>query len=224
MSSSTIRWLAVSAILASAGMVLVQLASHPLILQLSGGRSAAVAPLGLLCAYVPIVVWATKGGNGRPVAAVRVGTTVGFTFGLLEILHILVENFAGLPPRAETISTGVFMFGLLVLLGVAGFRSVRQSPFGHSGSLAGTWAAVIGMLMVVTFGLSQLFWGLSHLQQRNVGSPDLARSGWSDLEAFTIADTFDAAVKVLLQGPLLGAVFGGVGAVIARVASRPRRS
>jgi hypothetical protein len=54
---------------------------------------------------------------------------------------------------------------------------------------------------------------------KNIGSPDLIRSGWTDLRAFTIADLFEAVVKVLLVGPIMGAVFGGLGGPIAHMVS-----
>lgn len=62
---------------------------------------------------------------------------------------------------------------------------------------------------------------MSRLELRNVGSPDLIRSGWTDLRAFTIADSFEAVVKVLVVGPVVGAIFGGIGGLIAR--QRPTR-
>lgn len=57
--------------------------------------------------------------------------------------------------------------------------------------------------MVVTYGFSQLYWALPRLEHKNIGSPDLIRSGWTDLRAFTIADLFEAGFKVLLLGQYL---------------------
>jgi hypothetical protein len=84
---------------------------------------------------------------------------------------------------------------------------------------------MVGMLMAMTYGFSQLFWGLPRLEQRNVGSPDLLQSGWTDLHTFTIADVFEAGFKILLIGPVVGAVLGGLGCIIARtiLAIRGRR-
>jgi hypothetical protein len=83
-----------------------------------------------------------------------------------------------------------------------------------------------GMLVAMTYGFSQLFWGLPRLERRNVGSPDFLRSGWTDLHTFTIADIFQAGFKILLIGPVAGAILGGLGAIIARtiLAIRGRRS
>jgi hypothetical protein len=75
---------------------------------------------------------------------------------------------------------------------------------------------MVGMFMAMTYGFSQSFWDLPRLKQRNIGSPDFLRSGWTDLHTFTIADVFEAGFKILLLGPILGAVLGGLGAITAR--------
>ena len=76
---------------------------------------------------------------------------------------------------------------------------------------------MVGMLMATTYGLSQLCWCLPRLDQRNVGSPDFLRSGWTDLLGFTIAVFFEAGFKVLLIGPVAGAVLSRLGAIISRL-------
>jgi uncharacterized membrane protein len=47
---------------------------------------------------------------------------------------------------------------------------------------------------------------------------------WSDLRAFTIADSFEAVVKVLIIGPVVGAILGGIGGLIARQRLTPDAS
>ena len=75
----------------------------------------------------------------------------------------------------------------------------------------------------MSYGFSELFWGLPRLERRNVGSPDLLRSGWDDLHLFTISDVFDAGFKILLIGPIAGAILGALGALIARTILLARR-
>ena len=91
------------------------------------------------------------------------------------------------------------MVGLLLLWGIAGYRTTRGTAAVGAGPLAGSWGALVGMLMATTFGFSQLFWDLPRLEQRNVGSPDFLRSGWTDLHTFTIADIFESGFKDLLD-------------------------
>ena len=104
--------------------------------------------------------------------------------------------------RVESVTTGGFLAGLLLLWGIAGYRTTRGTAAVGAGPLAGSWGALVGMLMAATFGFSQLFWDLPRLEQRNVGSPDFLRSGWTDLHTFTIADIFESGFKVLLIGPI----------------------
>ena len=119
-------------------------------------------------------------------------------------MHITLENYGRLSARVESLSTGGFLVGLLLLWGIAGNRVARATGDLVSGVLAGSWSAMVGMLMAMTYGFSELFWGLPRLEERNVGSPDFLRSGWTDLHSFTIADVFEAGFKILLIGPIAG--------------------
>ena len=125
---------------------------------------------------------------------------MGLACGTLEVVHITLENFGHLSPRAESISTGAFLLGLLLLWGIAGYRVTRSTRDMGAGVLAGSWSAMVGMLLATAYGFSQLFWGLPGLEHRNIGSPDLLRSGWTDLHVFTIADVFESGLKILLVG------------------------
>jgi len=135
---------------------------------------------------------------------------------MLEVVHITLENYGRLGARAESVTTGGFLVGLLLLWGIAGYRATRGTAAVGAGVLAGSWSALVGMLMATTYGFSQLFWDLPRLEERNIGSPDLLRSGWIDLHTFTIADIFEAGFKILLIAPVAGAALGGLGALTAR--------
>ena len=162
------------------------------------------------------MTWATRGGSLAARAIVREGTAVGLVGGTLEVVHITLENYGHFDARVESIATGGFLLGLLLLWSIAGYRTTRSTADLGAGLLAGSWSAMVGMLMATTYGFSQLYWDLPRLEQRNVGSPDFLRSGWTDLHTFTIADIFEAGFKILLIGPVAGMVLGGLGALIAR--------
>lgn len=206
----------------SLAMVAAQVSRYPALLGMAGGPASVLEPTVLLLLYVPLVIWATGDLGGKYQAALHVGTAVGLACGVLEVVHIAVEGFADLEPGAETISTAVFTSGLLLLWGSAGFLAVRHRRAVSAGCLAGGWSGAVGMLMVVTYGFSQLYWALPRLEAKNVGSLDLIRTGWTDLRAFTVADLFEAGFKVLLLGPILGAALGGIGGLVARVVPRDR--
>jgi hypothetical protein len=203
-------------------MIGARVALDPQLLGMPGGLHIVLGPAVLLVEVAAFVGWATSRGRPVDLAVLREGTTFGLIAGALEIAHITVENYGNLSPRAESASTGAFMLGLLALWAFAGYRVAGGTKATGPGLFAGSWCAMVGMLVTVIYGYSQLFWDLPRLERRNVGSPDFLRSGWTDLHAFTIADIFEAGFKVLLVGPIAGALFGGVGAVVARALAAVR--
>jgi hypothetical protein len=207
-------------------MIGIRVMLDPQLLGMPGGLRSALEPAALLTLIALVVLWATRSDSRVAQTVVREGTAVGLASGTIEVVHIAVENFGHLSPRVESVATGGFLVGLLLLWGIAGYRVTRSTADLAAGVLAGSWSAMVGMLIATSFGFAQLFWDLSRLEQRNTGSPDFLRSGWTDLHTFTIADVFEAGFKILLIGPVAGAVFGGVGALVATtiLASRARRN
>jgi hypothetical protein len=204
-------------------MIGIRALVDPQLLGMQGGLQSALVPAALLVLYGLIATWTTRGGSPFTQAIVRDGAAVGLVCGMLEIVHITLENYADFNPRVESVSTGGFQLGLLLLWSIAGYRVARSTSDLGAGLLAGSWSAMVGMLMAMTYGFSQLFWDLPRLEERNIFSPDFLRSGQTDLHAFTIADVFESGFKILLIGPVAGAVLGGVGAIIARTFSRDSR-
>jgi hypothetical protein len=164
--------------------------------------------------YVVIVLLATKPSIDMTI--LRIATFFGVIAALLEIIHISIEDFGHLSARAETVSTGMFMGCLFLLLGVSGFIITLNKKTIVEGMLGASWSAVVCMLIVMTYGLSQLFWSFRVIEMHDLGDPDFIRSGWKDMHAFVIADIFEACFKILLIGPIVGLIFGLPGAGIAR--------
>ena len=219
----TFRFILLLAIALCLGMIFINTFRYRPLLGMPGGLASVMEPTTLLCLLAVLIWWATgRGGHLRQVVISK-GALFGLISGGIEALHIVVENFAGFSGRTETISTGIFMLTMFLLWGAAGFHVTRGTAAPGSGMLAGSWSALVGMLITATFGLALLSTFMSRLELRNVGSPDLMRSGWTDLRAFTIADSFEAVVKVLIIGPVIGAIFGGIGGLIARQRLTPTR-
>jgi hypothetical protein len=215
-SISALRTALLLVIASGLAMVGVRVALDRQLLGMPGGFQSAFEPAALLIVDAPVVIWVARKAGPIAQAILREGTAFGLAGGLLEVVHIVVENYGRLGVRAESAATGGFLAGLLLLWGFAGYRATRETSAVAAGPLAGSWSGLVGMLMAMTFGFSQLFWDLPRLEQRNVGSPDFARSGWTDLHTFTIADVFESGFKVLLIGPVAGAILGGLGALLAR--------
>jgi hypothetical protein len=219
-SMRALRFALLLGIALNLGMIGVRVSLYPSFFRMPGSLTSISEPAILLILYGPLVIWATSKGGSAGQEVLLKGALLGLASGALEIAHISLENFGRLSPRAETISTGAFMLGLLALWGAAGYLAVRSASDVGVGILTGSWSAMVGLLLTVTFGFSQLYWALPRLERRDVGSPDFLRSGWADLHAFAIADVFEAGFKVLFVAPIAGAIFGGLGGVIAHIIPR----
>jgi hypothetical protein len=202
-------------------MIGLQAFLYPPLISLPGAFGLIAEPIILLLVYALLISWLTNRANQvTHRTALVVGTQMGLIAAVLEIVHIVVENFSWLNARGESLSTEAFMVGLFLVWGVAGYLGAWRTGTTAPGLLAGCWCAMVGMLLTMTFGFSQLFWSLQRLEQRNSESPDFLRSGWIDMHAFTIADMFEAGAKILLIAPILATIFGGLGSMIARVSAK----
>src|ERR1700730_14847714 len=106
--------------------------------------------------HIAIVMWATRPTVGYMV--LRIAIRFGIIAALIEIVHISMENFAQLSAQAETISTGIFMMVLFLLFAISGYQITIYKRSALSGMLGAGLSAVVCMLIVMTYGLSQLFW------------------------------------------------------------------
>ena len=165
--------------------------------------------------YIVILVLGTR--PSADIAILRISTFFGIIAALLEIFHISIENFGHLNARAETVSTGIFMGGLFLLFALSGLKIALKKHSVVSGMLGAGWTSVVCMLIVMTFGLSQLFWSFAAIEAHDIGNPDFIRTGWNDMHAFVIADIFEACFKILIMGPIIGIILGSLSGVIARL-------
>ena len=162
-SMKEIRTVLLLVIALNLAMIGIRVYLDPRLLGMPGGLQAAIRPSALLTFLAAIVTWATAGRDPIAQVIVREGTAVGLLCGVLEIAHITVENFGGLDARAESKLTGVFLLGLLLLWGYSGSRLARITGRLGAGMLSGSWSALVGMLTAMSYGFSQLFWGLPRL-------------------------------------------------------------
>jgi hypothetical protein len=157
-------------------------------------------------------------------AALLLGTTLGVIAGLIQIAHLAEEEFMDL----GKIWNGVSALGLLlctfVLWGIAGYRATRRNAGIGSSALAGAWSAAVTISMLIAVGFLVEFY-LSPPKPEYVSTwGEFQRSGWTDIHAFTIANTLEAAQSHLIIGPIVGAVVGGIGGLIARWRDTQKRS
>jgi len=215
MTNRTLRLILLVIIAVNLIMAIAAIFMYPPLFAMPHSYSYIVELGVMLLINIVIVTLVTKFSTDRKI--LRVSTFFGLMASLLEIVHISIENFGHLNAHAETVFTGIFMAVLFLIFGVSGFCITIYKRKIVSGMWAGSWSAVVCMLIVTTFGLSQLFWSFEALEKHDIGDPDFIRTGWSDMHAFVIADIFEACFKVSFLGPIIGIVFGLLGAAIARL-------
>ncbi len=174
-------------------------------------------PVVLLISYGIIVVWLTHHPSRRRQTALQVGTWVGLITGLLWIINLASETFRA---RSDISSTAPFLLGGFALWGVAGFLSTRRTNTFTQGIVAAIWAAMLTVLLSVTFGFVLGLVAEPRLEQLMIGDPDFLRSGWQDRHAFTIANQFDSGFSHLGGALIIGSLVGTLGAAVGTIRSR----
>jgi len=180
-------------------------------------------PVALLLVYAGVVRAATAGADPRRRVALRTGLLVGVLTGALWIVNLTLETFADLPSGAGFLASAPFLLGAFALWGVAAGRGARRTGSLRLGVLAALWAALICVLIAITFGLLLAYTSLPRLEHTLVTDPDYLRSHWRDLRAFAIANQFDAAASHLLIAPVVAVLVGLVGGLVSTGWVRLRR-
>lgn len=193
-------------------LIVARVALYPPLLAQSGAALYMVEPLTLLALYAGLALWTTR----APVAAVsRARGAVlrcGLIAGALWCVNLAVEQFTDLGPRA----TAPLLLAGFALWGTAGWLVARRTGALGLAVLAAIGAAMLCVVLTVTFGWLLTFGALPTLAHAMIGDPDFARSGWRDARAFAIANAFDAGFWHLLEGPLIAGVLGALGALLGR--------
>jgi hypothetical protein len=217
------RWLLV-VIGGDLGLLAVRAAAYPAFFSMPGAQSYLVAPVVALVIYAAVVCALPLLAARVPGAstALRVGALVGLVGGAIDVANVTLESLLSLPQAVVTVTTGVAMLGLFLSFGVAGFLGRRRAGSFGLGLGAAVWSAVVAILLAVTFGFVLINVALPKMAQNEVGDPDYARSGWTDMRAFAIANTFDAGFTHLVEAPIIAAVLGAAGSGLAGLGARRR--
>jgi hypothetical protein len=175
----------------------------------------ALEPLALLMVYATIALLTTRQINAQTTVALRAGLLFGLLAGCLWLVNLTLETFADLSGAASILATAPFLLGGFLLWGVAGAVAAWRAGSIRSGLLAAVWSAMICALLTITYGWALTFIALGRLEQELINDPDFLRSGWTDLHAFVLANSFDAGFSHLLGALLISLALGATGAVAA---------
>ncbi len=170
---------------------------------------------GILFLYAVATVFLFRVSGGVWNTILTNASAFGIITGVLEVVNIGLENTAAAAARSPILSIG-FMLIVFSLWGVAGARTVRSGNSTRAGIATSVLGAGMCMLLAVTGGF---------VIELLVAPPDPAavsmwaeyrRSGWTDPRAFGLANTFESGSTHLVLAPIVAAVFGGIGSVLAR--------
>jgi hypothetical protein len=197
---------------------------YPATVTLPGGFVYQLEPVGMLLLYGGLGWWLTTAMSPARLAALRDGTLFGLVSGAVWIVNLAVETFADLAVQVGGLVFLLLLGATFLLWGVAGLRVARRSGSLSLAILAAVWSAMNSIVILVAFGLLLLYISLPQLEHNIATSPDFLRSGWHDVGAFAIANTFDAGFSHLLMAPLVAVVFGALGALSSKGWNRMRAS
>jgi hypothetical protein len=190
-----------------AALVVIAVLRYPAYFRQPGSVAYLIEPLVLLAVYAVVVI-----ATARRVP--RGAALVGLGLGVLEIVNISVETFTGLHGAANLATTAPLILGPFLVWAIVAGWAARSTGSVRSGLLASVWTAMVTMLIGVSYGFLLVLAAPGRLAHDLTGDPDYLRSGWPDLKAFVLANTFDNGFTHLLGGLVVGSVVGVLGGLV----------
>jgi hypothetical protein len=203
-------------------MMGIQVFLYRPLLAMPGGATYVFETTVVLLLYGILIVRATRSDGQLHRTVLLLATPVGLVAAALQIAHLAAENFIHFEPRWEGITAVTFMLGTFLIWGFAGYRSARSMGAILPAALAGAWSAIVTMSILVTFGFALEFYFATPNPEYVATWGEFKRSGWTDVHAFTIANTLDSALSHLIVGPIVGVVFGAVAGALTRIPRKPQ--
>ncbi len=211
----------------NAALIGLGLVIYPTTLSASAdGLAGAGGVVLLLAVYGLVAFFGIPLTQRKDSRILRSAIIFGLIAGGIFVSEMLLE-YLMLP--SDNTTMGLIEFGtVFVLWLIAGMRVARQTGSTRRGALAAIWTAVISSLIWFSALLiiSYAFRGTPQQAQvfRAEGSyQDFARSGMTDLDAFTMQDFLGAGFFHLLLGPLAAGILGTLGGLIGAGIRRLQR-
>jgi hypothetical protein len=196
---------------------------YPAFLNQRGNVAYLAEPVVLLVVYAVVVLAATRSASVDRWRVLRAAALVGLALGALETVNISVETFTGLSDAANLATTAPLILGPFLVWSVVAGWAARASGSLGLGLLAAVWCAMVTMVLGVTYGFVLALATPGRLAHDLVNDPDYRRSGWTDVKAFVLANTFDNGFTHLLGGLIVASVVGLIGSLIGTRLAHPRQ-
>jgi hypothetical protein len=206
-----------------AALVAAGLMGYPAFLNQRGSVAYLAEPIALLAVYTVVVLAATRSVSADRGRVLRVAALVGVALGVLEIVNISVETFTGLSGAANLATTAPLILGPFLVWSVVAGWAARATGSLRLGLLAAVWCAMVTMMIGVTYGFVLALATPGRLAQDLVNDPDYLRSGWTDVRAFVLANSFDNGFTHLLGGLIVATVVGLMASLVGTRLARSRR-
>jgi hypothetical protein len=174
-------------------------------------------PIVLLLIYAAIAFAMTAKHDERWHTVLRTGTVIGLMTGTMWVVNLSLETLSRFSGIA---ATAPFLLGAFILWGVAGGIGAWRTEAAFSGIAAAIMAAMICVLITVAYGFLLTYTSLPRLERDLASSPEFLRSGWDDLRAFAIANTFDSGFSHLLGALIVSTIFGAIGSGVGLLLNR----
>jgi len=212
---SMVKWLMLSGILGSGGMIVASIALYRPYLAMNQSFVQAIEPVAVLILYGIIAAWVTTDGGRWRKTVLSAPLSLGIVTGILDTAHIISENFVDLGRWNGAVALSAMAISF-ILWGVAGYSSAREQRLPVAGVIGGTWSGMVCSVIAVTCGLGLELFIHPPAENYVVTWGEFQRSGWSDVHAFRIANTLESGFEHLLLSPIMGAIFGGVAGLFGR--------
>jgi hypothetical protein len=217
MRSSFLAGLGADVALIAAGVI-----RYPAFWNQHGSVAYLAEPVVLLAVYAVVVLAATRSASVDRRRVLRAAALVGLALGALETVNISVETFTGLSGAANLATTAPLILGPFLVWSVVAGWAARAARSLRLGLLAAVWCAMVTMVIGVTYGFVLALATPGRLAHDLVNDPDYLRSGWTDVKAFVLANTFDNGFTHLLGGLIVASVVGLVGSIVGTRLAPPR--
>lgn len=198
-------------VLASLTMAAIAVRAYPAYWSQPGARRYVAEAAGALLPYAAGLVWALRRRGAWWDSLFGIAAVFGAVTGCMEVANVASENglLPGLHGAAPQIGSELLVF---VVWGVAGWRAARVLGTVRAGVAAAALSAGMCMVIAVAAGFLMEFFVAPPAPGSVAVWGEYLRSGWTDPRAFAVANTLDSACTHLLLGPIVGVVFGAVGA------------
>jgi hypothetical protein len=208
-------------IAASIGMAVAAVERSPEWFLNPGARPYLAEVVFALVVYAGVIVIVVANRGEEWDEELRNAAIFGSTAGLVDVASFALEH-VGFAERRLPAVTLAAMLVMFVLWALAGARTSMDHGHFRPGVNTAFMSAGVSMVIAVTVGFAIDLFIAPPAPDLISTWAEFKRSGWTDAQAFGIANTFDSAFTHLWMGPLIALLVGSIGAWIGKMKSARR--